>query len=70
MSDKQQKTILVTDRDWLRVRTQFSEDEKRALQKASLIQVNCPLGVVLDEEMLPEPLAEKIKAALATESGV
>jgi hypothetical protein len=54
-------TIIVTSATWDRIRDHFSEDEKELLRGATVAQVICPQGAMIDEDLLVGPLRAKLK---------
>jgi hypothetical protein len=54
-------TIIVTSATWDRIRDHFTEDEKELLRTATVSQVICPQGALIDEDLLVAPLQAKLK---------
>ena len=59
--------MLVTDRKWAEIRSQFSEAEKQRLRNASSGVTMCPAGISVDEKLLTPTLAAKLRAAVMGE---
>jgi hypothetical protein len=58
--------MLVRDKDWELIRTQFTEEEKAQLREAVTGEVICPQGWTIDPDQIPEPLRTKHAKALLT----
>lgn len=59
--------MIISDRVWMRIRDQFSEDEKVALRSVITGDVLCPAGVEIDANRLEAGLADKLTQALLAE---
>lgn len=56
--------LFVLTKNWLRIREQFSEEEKDKLNAAIIGEAICPQGVWLDEAQAGEILVTKVKSAV------
>lgn len=56
--------MLVRTSTWDRVRSQFTDAEKAALNAAFTGQVICPRGVTVDENQLSPELRDKLTKAI------
>lgn len=64
VSVREQKSMLIRDSVWEKIREQFSEDEKVKLREAITGEAICPKGVILDPDALDKALAAKLSAAM------
>lgn len=55
--------MLITDQTWQRIRSQFDDTEKAALNNAVAGSCICPRGLVLEDSRMPPELLAKLKAA-------
>ena len=56
--------MLLKMADWHRIREQFTDAEKDAINAAITGEVICPRGCTLSESLLTPALADKIKTAV------
>jgi len=58
------KLLKILESDWDKIRTKFSEHEKRRLNDCMVSQSLCPRAMYVDEVKIGVLLADKLKEAM------